>query len=84
MTPIHELLNRIRWDRDFGAAAFELGYLDRFERTIHRVALPDLAFPEGEHRTFEFTDDAGETRRVPLHRVRQVWRNGELIWQRPG
>lgn len=84
MTPIHELLNRIRWDREFGAARFELGYLDRFEKTLHRVHLDGLIFPEGERRTFQFTDLGGKTRRVPLHRIRQVWRDGDLIWQRTG
>jgi len=31
MPPIHELLSRIRWDKNFGHARFELGYFDRCE-----------------------------------------------------
>ena len=45
--PIHELLARIRWDPEFGAAA-----------------------------------EDGTMHTVPYHRVRSVWRNGELIWHR--
>ena len=34
MTPIHELLNRIRWDPEFAKGNFELGYYDRAEDRI--------------------------------------------------
>jgi uncharacterized protein (UPF0248 family) len=84
MTPIHKLLNRIRWDKDFGSGQFEIGYLDRHERTIQRVRLEDMHFPEGERHGFELSDGTGQVRRIPLHRVREVWRNGEVIWKRPG
>ena len=83
MTPIHELLNRIRWDKDFGSGQFEIGYLDRHEGTIRRVRLEELIFPEGERRVFELSDETGQVRRIPFHRVRQVWRDGEVIWKRP-
>ena len=36
MTPIHELLNRIRWDEEFGRGRFELGYYDRHEDAVVR------------------------------------------------
>lgn len=29
MIPIHDLLSRIQWDREFGRDAFVLGYYDR-------------------------------------------------------
>ena len=32
MQPIDKLLARIRWDREFGGAVFELGYYDRMGR----------------------------------------------------
>lgn len=46
MTPIHELLSRIRWDKEFGQGRFEIGYFDRFENAVHRVALQACAFPD--------------------------------------
>ena len=33
MTPVHELLARIRWDPAFGAAKFVIGYWHREGRT---------------------------------------------------
>jgi len=35
MIPIHELLNRIRWDPEFAKGNFELGYYYRTETRIN-------------------------------------------------
>jgi len=83
VTPVHELLARIRHDAEFGNAQFEIGYLDRFDGNVHRVALCEIKFPEGRHRTFELIDETGQLRRIPFHRVREISRNGPLIWKRP-
>jgi len=39
MTPIHELLARIRHDPEFGRGQFEIGYFDRREGVVHRVSM---------------------------------------------
>jgi uncharacterized protein (UPF0248 family) len=83
MTPIHDLLNRIRWDTEFGNAQFEIGYWDRMARRIVRVPLRRLRFEKTSSFAFDATEDDGSVHTVPLHRVRAVWRNGALIWQRP-
>ncbi len=83
MQPIHELLARIRYDPEFGRGEFEVGYLDRVDATVHRVALREISFPEGQRRAFEIVDEAGQFRRIPFHRVREVYRDGHLIWRRP-
>lgn len=83
MIPFHELLSRIRWDREFGQGRFEIGYFDRREASLHRVALREVVFPTENRRVFEVTDDSGRVRRIPFHRVREVSRDGEVIWRRP-
>ncbi len=82
MIPIQDLLHRIRWDPAFGAAEFTLGYLDRVAGGVVRVPLRRVSFERGEHFALEIVDDEGEAHSVPLHRVREVWRNGERIWHR--
>lgn len=82
MMPIQDLLHRIQWDPVFGQGRFEIGYYDRITRSIVRVPLRDIDFPPGEHFAFEATEEDGSVHRVPLHRVRAVWRDGELIWAR--
>lgn len=83
MQPIHELFARIRHDRDFGQGQFAIGYFDRRENAIERVAFNDIVVAEGGGRVFQVFDESGEWRRVPFHRVREVYRDGELIWNRP-
>ena len=83
MTPIHELLSRIRWDKELGAGRFEIGYFDRHQNSLQRVALREIAFPTDEPRSFEVVDESGQVRRIPLHRIREVARDGQLIWRRP-
>ncbi|MFN4149149.1 MAG: DUF504 domain-containing protein [Rhodocyclaceae bacterium] len=84
MQPIHELLSRIRWDANFGRGEFVLGYWDRVDRRLHRVRLSDTARDPDNPELLLLTDEDGTCHDVPLHRIRAVWRNGELIWQRHG
>ncbi len=82
MTPIQDLLHRIRWDPRFARSEFVIGYYDRSTRGIVRVPLRHVNFASGERFFFEAIEDDGSAHEVPLHRVRELWRDGELIWQR--
>jgi len=86
--PIRELLNRIRWDPEFGKGDFVVGYYDRVEDRILRVPISELRFDPEDHFAVEvaaadgeFHTD-GEFHSVPLHRVKEVYKDGELIWRR--
>ena len=83
MIPIRELLNRIRWDAGFAEADFKIGYYDRLEDDIVVVPLNRLLFEPDNRFSVGVYTDSGELHRVPLHRIRQVYRNGKLIWERP-
>ncbi len=83
MTPIYELLSRIRWDKEFGQGQFEIGYYDRHKETLQWVVFQKIVFPAGERRVFEVVDESGQARRIPFHRVREVVKDGRVIWQRP-
>ena len=82
MTPIHELLARIRHDPEFGKGEFEIGFLDRVAGSVQRVALRQITWPEGQRKVFELVDETGQVRRIPYHRVREVYRDNQIIWQR--
>jgi uncharacterized protein (UPF0248 family) len=45
--------------------------------------LREIKFPEDQRRAFELIDETGQVRRIPFHRVREISRNGRLIWKRP-
>lgn len=82
MLPIQQLLNRIRWDQRFRAGRFEIGYYDRRERRILMVPYERIQFPGSTPFLFEFNDEAGALRYVPFHRIRRVYRDGRIIWER--
>ena len=83
MMPIQDLLHRIRWDREFGRAEFVIGYYDRVRRCIVQVPFHDVQFEPGEHFAFTAVEADGSVHEVPLHRIREVYRDGVLIWRRP-
>ncbi|MCU0840906.1 MAG: DUF504 domain-containing protein [Thiobacillaceae bacterium] len=83
MTPIHELLSRIRWDPAFGRGDFVLGYWDRIADEVVRVPLSDVRVEPGNHFALDILDVDGCCHSVPYHRVVEVWRDGVPIWRRP-
>jgi uncharacterized protein (UPF0248 family) len=83
MIPIHELLARIQWDKAFGQGQFTIGYWDRLEGKIINVDLHRMLSDADNPAFFDFADESGTMHSIPLHRIREVWRDGKLIWQRP-
>ena len=61
MIPIHELLNRIRWDQVYGNADFVIGYYDRVADKVITVPLKELYFVKEDHFDFELLDEDGIT-----------------------
>ena len=82
MQPVHELLNRIHWDKDFARADFIIGFYDRLEKNIVRKSMKEVYFERSDNYFFHFHDTEGEEHSVPLHRIKEIFRNGELIWHR--
>jgi uncharacterized protein (UPF0248 family) len=80
MQPLRELLNRIRWDAEFGRGAFALGYVDRVAQRERIVAVTSISMDPGG-RSFSF-DDEGAAVHIPFHRVRSVYKDGVPIWRR--
>ena len=82
MQPIHELLNRIHLDPEFGRGSFEIGYFDRFEKKIIRVSFNEVTQMPDNKFSFHVFDEDGIAHCIPMHRVREVYKDGELIWKR--
>jgi uncharacterized protein (UPF0248 family) len=81
--PIRQLLDRIRWDPEFGRGEFTIGYYDRVEGRVAQVPLARIHLEPGNHFSFSAVEADGSVHEVPFHRVREVYRNGALIWERP-
>jgi len=80
--PIHELLARIKWDQAYGRAQFVIGYWDRVSGAEVSVPLERIHIESGARFAFEAVEADGTLHTVPFHRVRSVWRDGELVWSR--
>jgi uncharacterized protein (UPF0248 family) len=83
MITIRALLDRVRWDPEFGRGEFTIGYYDRIERRVVNLPLARIHLVPGNHFSFTAIEADGSAHDVPFHRVRVVHRDGELIWQRP-
>jgi uncharacterized protein (UPF0248 family) len=82
MMPIEELLNRIRWDKEFGKGDFKIGYEDHIEQKVIRVRFQNIRFKEGNHISFQVENAEGKVQTIPFHGVREVYKDGSLIWHR--
>jgi len=81
--PVQDLLHRIRWDPAFGRGRFEIAYVDHQAGELARVSLDDVRLVPGEPFGAEVTGADGVERFIPFHRIREVYRDGRLIWSRP-
>ncbi|MEJ2181753.1 MAG: DUF504 domain-containing protein [Gammaproteobacteria bacterium] len=82
MKTAREILNQIRWDDRLTADSFAIGYYDRVEDEIVRVAFKEIQFPDDHHFLFEVVDEEGDLHSIPYHRVKEIYQNGRLIWHR--
>ncbi len=77
MQPIHELLNRIHWDSEFGKGEFELWFLDRVAAQLIKLPFHEITFIPGDHYFCHYLDQEGVDHNVPFHRVKAVYQNGK-------
>lgn len=82
MIIIQNPLNRIICDKNFGQGSFKIGYYDRVDDKIIKVPMERIIFIPEDHFSFRSFGLDGEERTIPFYRVREVYKNGELIWQR--
>jgi uncharacterized protein (UPF0248 family) len=82
MLPIHKLLSRIQWDEEFGHGEFVIGYYDRILDTIIRVPFAEVIITPGKRHAIQILDHAGVIHSIPLHRIKEVYKDRELIWRR--
>jgi uncharacterized protein (UPF0248 family) len=82
MIPIHELINRIRWDEAFAKGYFVIGYYDRKNKKITRTPFLQIYLTQGNHFFFQVTNPDGSPHEILFHRVKAVHKDGKLIWYR--
>jgi uncharacterized protein (UPF0248 family) len=77
-----QLISKIRWDPRERPEEYVLFYQDRLATELKALPFPAIKRVEG---TFLIVERDGEETSIPAHRIRQVRRNGALVWERqPG
>lgn len=82
MKPIRQILSRILWDKEYGKGNFELAYSDRNKPEYERVNLRNIEIENGNSFSFVVLGSDRLYHDIPYHRVREVYKNGELVWKR--
>ncbi len=78
MMYIGDLLNKIRWDKRLKAEEYTLIYFDRIAEKSFEVPFNAIS----RSGNFMIIKRNGQDVSIPLHRIREVRRNGKVIWGR--
>ncbi|MBS3105977.1 DUF504 domain-containing protein [Candidatus Woesearchaeota archaeon] len=78
MIPIQDLLNKIKWDKRENPSEHMIFYFDRILKKLIKIPYMKIKRIEG---TFMVLDNEEETD-IPLHRVKKVTKNNEVVWER--
>ncbi len=75
---IGDFLNKIRWDKNLKPEEYTLVYFDRILAKGFEVPFTEIS----RRGSFMILRRDGQEVAIPLHRIRQVTRNGVVIWER--
>ena len=78
MQPIHELLNKIKWDKRENPDDYLIFYYDRILKKLIQIPYNKIKRIEG---SFMVLDNEEESN-VPLHRIKRVEKNNVVVWER--
>ena len=78
MQPIHELLNKIKWDKREDPEQYLIFYFDRILRKLIKIPYDKIKRIEG---SFMILDNREESN-IPLHRIKKVVKDSAVVWER--
>lgn len=74
---IGDILNKIRWDKHFKPEEYVIIYFDRVAEKTYEIPFLSMG-REGNFFTIKIN---GRKSSIPLHRIRQIRRNGKIVWE---
>ncbi|MBI2101790.1 DUF504 domain-containing protein [Candidatus Woesearchaeota archaeon] len=78
MTPIQDLLNKIKWDKRENTSDYTLFYFDRILNKMISVPYNNIKRLEGSFMVLNNEDETN----IPLHRIKKVAKKDAIIWER--
>ena len=79
MVTAKELLSRIKWDKNLKPEEYFIFYIDRVANKLAVIKYSDILKIDG---SFMVLDKYPEEVYIPLHRIREIRRDGKLVWRR--
>ena len=76
--PIKDFLNKIRWSKEENPSDYLIGYWDNIDKKVIFIRFNKIKKAEGN---FLLLDREEETY-IPMHRIREVRKKGNLVWKR--
>jgi uncharacterized protein (UPF0248 family) len=78
MLPIHNLLNKIRWDKRENPEEYNIFYFDRILNKLISIPYKKIKKLEGSFMILNNEEESN----IPLHRVKKVTKNDIVVWER--
>ena len=79
MMLLKELLDKIKWDKSEDPEQYSVFYLDRIAKKLVELKYKEIKRIED---SFMVIVRDNEETFIPLHRVKEVRRQGKLVWRR--
>ena len=80
MTTIKDIINKIKWDPNIkDKDSYSLFYLDRITKRLVEIRFNQIKNIEGSFLIVDYED---ETKEIPMHRIKKIMKDKEVIFQR--
>lgn len=79
MISIRDLLNKIKWDKKENPKDYVLFYYDRIEDKFKEIKFAEI---KSLSRNFLQIEINGRETDIPLHRIKKVKKNRNVVWER--
>ena len=77
MIPIKDIINKIKWDKRENPKYYSLVYMDLGKKK--EISYTDIKRLEGNFMIIEKNREETE---IPLHRIKEVKKKGNVVWKR--
>lgn len=78
MLPIHQLLNKIKWDKRENPREYTILYFDRIKKDLIKIPYTKIKRLEGGFMVLDNEEESN----IPLHRIKKVTKNDVVVWKR--
>lgn len=79
MMYILDLLNKIKWDQNLNPEEYVIVYFDRMDKSKKEIKFNKIKDFNNLTLVLEIE---GKEIEIPLHRIREVKKEGKIIWKR--